>query len=103
MNLNIGPVLAGARLMPEIVADLPSLTYHHLFPRPRILEAQLGPDLFLVRARRQRAGVRNVERPIYGRRLQPTRESAADLLQIAQTVKGGSIHDCNCAAKLRLR
>ena len=31
----------------------------------------------------------------FAKLVQPARESAADLLQIAQTVKGGSIHDCN--------
>jgi hypothetical protein len=42
--------------MPEIVADPPSPSCYRLFPRLGIEESQqLGPDLFLPRARHARA------------------------------------------------
>src|SRR5215472_5076650 len=53
MNPHIlGPVCTGAPLMPEIIADPPSIACYHLFPGSGVQESQpLDPDLLRPRAR----------------------------------------------------
>jgi hypothetical protein len=55
MNLNVGFFVAGAPLMPKVVADPPLLSCNHLFSGPEIKEfQQLAPDL--LRATRAGGG-----------------------------------------------
>jgi hypothetical protein len=104
VNLDVGLVLAGASLMPEIVADPLSPSCYHLFSGPRNKESQgLGPDLFFSSRARTRAGGRSKRGGCSKRggrgNLTAARDNlylnlAADSLQAQQTVMDDSISDC---------
>jgi|SRR6516162_8991627 hypothetical protein len=86
-------------LMPEIVADPLSAFCYRLFSGPGIIRSQrLGSDAFL---RRAHARERSFGAAWSGKSADvwcnPYLNLAADSLQIAQTVKGDSIRDCDCA------
>src|SRR5215831_5539322 len=98
-------VRRGAPLMSEIVADPLSASCYRLFSGPGIQEYQgLSPDLHLPRVRtraRGSFGAASSGKPADVRR-NPYLNLAANSLQIAQTVKDGSIRDCDCAG-VRMR
>jgi len=92
-------VRRGAPLMPKIVADPLSASCYRLFSRPGIPISQwVSSDAFLRRAHaRARSFGAAWSGKSAGVRCNPYLNLAADSLQIAQTVKDGSMRDCNCA------